>query len=211
LNRASAAATLPRMPTVDAVLLDLGNVLAFHDNALLCRRLAVRAGVSPEGLEAALSGPLAERINRGEVDGDGIRREVGRVLGRDLPAEGFAELFSSHFTLHEEVLPRVEALCARLPVVLLSNTNAIHWDFLRRRLPVLERFAGHCLSHVEGRVKPDPAFYLHAVQMASAVPSRCAFFDDIPAYVDAACALGLQGFVFTDAAAFEAQLGQLGL
>ena len=199
------------MPKVDAVLLDLGNVLAFHDNALLCRRLADAAHTLPEPLHAALHGPLAELINRGDLDAEGIRREVSRALNADLPMEAFIPLFSSHFTLHEAVLPRVEALCEQLPVVLLSNTNALHWDWLRPRLPVLERFRGHCLSHVERLVKPEPAIYQRAADIAGVPPSRCAFFDDIPAYVEAARGLGMSAFVFTDAERFAKDLASLGL
>ena len=61
---------------VDAVILDLGNVLVFHDNALLIRRIAARAGGGEEAeqrLAEALSGPLSEAINRGALDAEGIR------------------------------------------------------------------------------------------------------------------------------------------
>lgn len=199
---------------VDAVLLDLGNVLAFHDNALLCRRLADHAGTVPDALVeafASVEGGLAELINRGTLDPEGIRREVSHALNGDIPMAEFEQLFSSHFTVHEAVLPRVERLCAQVPVVLLSNTNALHWAWLRPRLPVLERFRAHCLSHEQGLVKPERAFYLKAAEMAGVPPERCAFFDDIPAYVHAAEALGIRGFVFTTAESFDAQLQELGL
>ncbi len=196
---------------VEAVLLDLGNVLAFHDNALLCRKLADAAQTLPEPLHAALQGPLAELINRGDLDAEGIRVEVSRALNANLPMEEFIPLFSSHFTIHDAVLRRVERLCEQVPVVLLSNTNALHWNWLRPRLPVLERFRGHCLSHVERLVKPEPAIYQRAADIAGVPLERCVFFDDIPAYVDAARAVGMKAFVFTDAAAFDRDLTGLGL
>ena len=202
------------MPQVDAVLLDLGNVLAFHDNALLCRRLAEHVGTVPDALVEAFSsieGGLAELINRGALDPEGIRREVSRTLNGDISMSDFERLFSSHFTVHEAVLPRVERLCAQVPVVLLSNTNALHWAFLRPRLPVLERFRAHCLSHERGLVKPEPAFYLAACEMAGVAPERCAFFADIPKYVEAADSLGIRGRLFTTAESFDAQLRALGL
>jgi glucose-1-phosphatase len=199
---------------VDAVILDLGNVLVFHDNPLLVRRIAARAGGGEEGerrLADALSGALSEAINRGGIDGEGIRREVCRLAGGDIPMPEFFELWSSHFTPHEAVFARVEALSRELPLVLLSNTNALHWEFLRERVPILERFQAFVLSHELRAAKPEPTVYLRAAQAAGVPPHRAAFFDDVPGYVEAACAVGLRGHVFSTAAAFEGQLRALGL
>lgn len=200
--------------SVDAVLLDLGNVLAFHDNALLIRRLAARGGSGLEGesrLAQALSGTLADAINRGELQGEDIRREVCRLAGSDIPYGEFFQLWSSHFTPHEAIFPRVEALSRAVPLVLLSNTNALHWEFLRERIPPLQRFHGFVLSHEVHAVKPEPAIYRRAAEAAGVSPERAAFFDDVPEYVAAARALGFRGHVFTDAARFEEQLAALGL
>lgn len=79
---------------IDAVILDLGNVLVFHDNALLVRRLAERGGTVPEVLAHALSGELAELINRGALGPEDIRREVCNILGVDVPMAEFFELWS---------------------------------------------------------------------------------------------------------------------
>jgi FMN phosphatase YigB (HAD superfamily) len=199
---------------VDAVVLDLGNVLVFHDNTLLIRRLAGRAGSGADGeqrLTEALSGPLAEAINRGELDGEGIRREVCRLAGADIPEPEFFELWSSHFTPNEAIFPRVEALSREVPLVLLSNTNALHWDFLRPRIPVLQRFHGFVLSHEVHALKPEAAIYRRAAGVAGVPPGRAAFFDDVPAYVDAARALGFRGHLFTGVERFDEQLRALGL
>ena len=93
-----------------AVILDLGNVLAFHDNALLFRRLGERAGLRAPEAERRLSGAGWTAANRGELDGEGIRRDVCGALGVDIPAGEFFALWSCHFTVHDAVLPRVEAL-----------------------------------------------------------------------------------------------------
>ena len=151
---------------ISSVLLDIGNVLVFHDNALLVRRLAERARTVPEVLGHALSGELSLLINTGVLGPEAIRQEVGRLLGADIPRAEFFELWSSHFTVNEAVLPRVEDLCARTKVVLVSNTNALHWEWLQPKLPVLKRFAGHVLSYEVQVAKPDPAIFLGVVLTA---------------------------------------------
>jgi HAD superfamily hydrolase (TIGR01509 family) len=87
----------------------------------------------------------------------------------------------------------------------------MQWHFLRPQLPVLERFSALVLSYELGRAKPDPEIFRAALRRVGRPPEACAFFDDVPAYVDAACALGIQGQAFTTAANFRGQLARLGL
>ncbi|RKH14285.1 HAD family phosphatase [Corallococcus sp. CA053C] len=199
------------VPAVKALLLDLGNVLVFHDNALLFARLAARAGLAPQEAARRLTGAGWTAANRGLLDAEGIRRDVCGALGVDLPMEEFAPLWSSHFTVHHAVLPRVEGLVGRVKLVLVSNTNALHVAYVKPLLPLLQRFDALVLSCEVGAVKPEPALYRIALEKAGCAPDEAAFFDDLPEFVDAARALGLRGFVFTDAPAFDAQLKSLGL
>lgn len=199
------------MARVRAVILDLGNVLVFHDNALLFRRLGQRAGLTGEEVAQRITGASWTDANRGLLDGEGIRRDVCGALGVDIPMPDFAALWSSHFTVHEAVLPRVEGLAGRVKRVLLSNTNALHVAWLRPRLPLLRGFDAVLMSCEVGLVKPEPAFFQLALQRAGCAPHEAAFFDDLPEYVEAANALGIRGHLFTDAPTFDAQLKALGL
>lgn len=199
------------MPAPRTVILDLGNVLVFHDNALLFHRLGQRAGLPAQEVTQRLTGAGWTAANRGLLDAEGIRKDVCRALGLDLPMEEFAPLWSSHFTVHEAVLPRVEGLVGRVKLVLLSNTNALHVAYVRPRLPVLQRFDAVLMSCEVGHVKPEPAFYRLALERAGCAPHEAAFFDDLPEFVEAANALGIRGHLFTDAPTFDVQLKALGL
>lgn len=196
---------------LDTVILDLGNVLVWHDNALLFERLAQRAGKDADWVARALTGPGWLAANRGELDAEGIRRLVSTALGVELPMAELEPLWSCHFTVHEEVLPLVERLVGRVKLVLLSNTNALHVKYLRPRLPLLERFDHLLFSNEVGQVKPEPAFYLEALRRAGTPPGRAVFFDDLPEYVEAARALGIHAERFQDAPTFARQLAALGL
>jgi putative hydrolase of the HAD superfamily len=194
-----------------ALIFDLGNVLVFHDNALLFARLGLRAGLGPQEVAQRLTGAGWTAANRGQLDAEGIRRDVCGALGVELPMEEFAPLWSSHFTVHQAVLPRVEGLEGRVKRLLLSNTNVLHAAYLRPKLPLLERFDAVLLSCEVGHVKPEPAFFQLALERAGCAPHEAAFFDDLPEFVEAANALGLRGHLFTDAPTFDAQLKALGL
>lgn len=201
------------MPRVDAVILDLGNVLVFHDNAYLFRRFADVAGFSgsAEDVTKRLPGDLWDRINRGALSGDGLRKAVCEPLGVELSAEYFFALWNCHFRVHDEVLPLIESLVGRVKLALLSNTNDLHAKFLIPQLPVLKSFDALVLSNEVKLAKPDAAIFETACKRVGVAPDRAAFFDDIQDYVDAAGRVGLHGRLFTTAEMFRKQLSELGL
>jgi glucose-1-phosphatase len=200
------------MPGIEVVFLDLGNVLAFHDDDVLCRRLSEYGGAPPEAIRERLLG-LWDPCNRGALAGDELRRAVSQASGATtlMDAETFFRIWTCYFRIHQEVLPLVEALLGRAQVALISNTNEMQWHFLRPQLPVLESFSALVLSYELGLAKPDPEIFRTALRRVGRPPEACAFFDDVSAYVDAACSLGIRGQVFTTAANFRVQLARLGL
>lgn len=198
------------MADVDAVVLDLGNVLVFHDDTLLIDRLAQLGGKTPEVVRAGLR-EVWEPCNQGRLAGEALRRAVGSAAGVELAEDEFRETWSCHFRFHEEVLPVVESLVGRVKLLLLSNTNATHLEWIRPRLPLLDRFDALVLSYRLGIAKPHPAIFAEAVRLAGTTADRTAFFDDVEAYAVAARSAGLRGHVFTDAPTFRRQLAALGL
>lgn len=194
---------------IDALILDLGNVLAFHDNEKLFTEMARAFGSTREAMRARLDGGLWERVNTGRLPGDSLRQELVARLGKQLSPADWFELWNCHFTVHDEMVREVERLVGRVRLVLLSNTHDQHVAFLRPRLPVLERFDGLVLSCEVGHMKPDEAIYRRALALAAVAPGRAAFFDDVPRYAEAATALGLHGRVFTTVDAFREQLRAL--
>jgi putative hydrolase of the HAD superfamily len=196
---------------VDALLLDLGNVFVFHDNALLYRRLGARAGLSGEEVGRRFAERVWPPIVTAPRDEAAIRNEVCLALGIRLEAAEFHRLFTSHFTLHDELVPAVERLIGRVRLGILSNTNAAHARWCREHIPVLDRFDAVLLSHEVGLAKPDPAFYRAALSRLGTEPGRTLFFDDLPEYVQAARAMGMRAEVFTTAEAFADSLAAAGL
>ncbi len=192
-----------------ALLLDLGNVLVFHDNELLFTRMAEAFRTTREQLRARLDAGVWERVNRGQLPGDALRRELCARLGAEVSEDDFFRLWNCHFTVNPKMVTAVEALEGRFTRVLLSNTHDLHVRYLRPLLPVLQRFDALVLSCEVGKVKPEPEIYARALQAAGCGAGEAAFFDDVPAYVEGARAVGIAARVFTTVERFEADLAEL--
>ena len=96
-------------------------------------------------------------------------------------------------------------------LVLLSNTNQIHFEMLRHRLPALRHFHHLVLSYEVKAMKPRPEIYRAAVECAGCLPEQCFYTDDIPAYVEAARAVGIDAVQFESAAQAERELAARGI
>ena len=140
-----------------ALILDLGNVLIFHDNDKLYRDLAVASGTTPDAVIAALNSEAGRRMNITDGPPELVYEIVAPAIGFPGTVEEFAAIWNGIFRPNDAIVPMIEALHGRLPLVVLSNTNAMHMAHIRPVLPILERFDAVLTSHELGLVKPDAA------------------------------------------------------
>jgi glucose-1-phosphatase len=83
-----------------------------------------------------------------------------------------------------------ESLKTRLPRLVLSNTNAIHMDYIFEHYRFLDDFDAHVFSHEVGLLKPDAAIYRLTLQKYGLTAERTVFVDDLTANVEGPAALG---------------------
>ena len=82
---------------------------------------------------------------------------------------------------------------------LLSNTNDLHWEEIKRRFFMADGYTCNDLfdkvfvSHEMQLTKPSPEIYRQAVQETGAQAGECFFIDDAEINVEAAIQEGLQG------------------
>ncbi len=196
--------------SLDAIVLDLGNVLAFHDNTKLFAEMARAFDTTPEAMKARLDGGLWERVNRGQLPGDSLRVELVQRLGKELTPQQWVDVWTCHFSINQPMVAMVQFLVGQVKLVLLSNTHDQHVAFVRPQLPVLEAFDGLVLSCDVGLIKPEKAIYEKALALAGTSPWKTAYFDDIKSYAIAATQVGMHGRVFTTVEQFQEDLAKLG-
>jgi len=195
---------------IKAVIFDLGRVIVPFDFMRGYARISELTGI-PAGDVSARIKPtgLVERFESGQIEPRPFVQELSAVLGLKCTYEEFCEIWSSIFlpyTLVPDSL--LEAIAKKYRLVLLSNTNAIHFNMLRENYPILRHFHALVLSHEVGAMKPAPLIYQRAVEAAGCRPEECFFTDDIPEYVEGARKYGIDAVQFESAAQIEAELRQ---
>lgn len=175
----------------DAVVFDLGGVLAEFGGVERMQKLARMD--SPDQMWARwLSCDWVRRFERGHCPPEEFAAGLVAEWELELTGDEFLTEFREWLV---GPLPGAEELVARtrdvLPVAVLSNTNAVHWEAGAHRWPLLRMFDRSFLSFEIGMVKPDPEIFSHVVTTLDTDPERVVFLDDNMLNVDQALAEGL--------------------
>jgi putative hydrolase of the HAD superfamily len=195
-----------------ALAFDLGNVLVRVDHLRFCRRLADLAGVSPEtAYDRIFASDLEPAFDTGRLSPQAFHRRVLDLFGVALPFPEFCRSWCEIFDPMPGMAEVVARLKGRLPLFLVSNTNALHFPYIWERYPLIHDFTGYILSYQTGSRKPEPAFYRMLLQKAACPPAACLFIDDKLPFVEAARAHGLTAWQFTGPEDFTRDLRDQGL
>lgn len=100
---------------------------------------------------------------------------------------------------------------AGVPLYIITNFGDEFWSMFRPTQPLFDRFEDILVSGVEKLVKPDPAIYRRALDRFGLEAARTLFIDDVPANIAGAASVGIDGHVFTGAAAATQWLRDRGL
>lgn len=183
---------------IKALIFDLGKTIVPFDfkrgYAAMEQRCPYPAAEIPKRIGAT---DLVIRFESGKVEPEAFVEELCQILDLQMSYEEFRGIWFSIFlpeTLIEESW--LAALGQRYPLVLLSNTNAIHFEMLEANYPILQLFQRRVLSHEVGAMKPSPIIYEAAIAKAGCRPGECFFTDDVAAYVEGACRCGMDAVQF---------------
>jgi len=155
---------------------------------------------------------LVVRFESGQIAPEEFVQELCGVLDLRMEYPRFCEVWSSIF-LPETLIPEslLEGLRRRYRLLLLSNTNAIHFEMIRENYALLKHFDEYILSYEVGAMKPTPRIYEEAIARAGCEPGECFFADDIPEYVEGARKAGIDAVRFESAGQIENELRKRGV
>ncbi len=183
---------------MEACLFDLGGVLAGFDHWKFCRRLSEKADhSSPEEIyRIVFQEELNEQFECGTVSGEEFYQTLCSTLNLTISQDEFRDLWCDIFQNNPGMGTLLEALHGRARLVLISNTNPWHLDYIRERFSFMELFDSLILSYDLGIRKPDQRIFQAALDAAKARPDQCLYFDDLESNIQAAGRLGIPSVLF---------------
>jgi len=183
---------------IEALLFDLGKVLVDFDFDLGMKRFAARTSLSPEEFKAIiLDQTWVRRYEHGEISTTEFHRylrEHGKLEMSILEFhEAWASVFLPGLIVPEKLLANLKA---RYPLILVSNTNEAHVEFVAKNYGVLDYFDHKIFSHEVGSMKPDRKIYDAAIAVAGKPAEALFFTDDREENIESAAKLGIRAHQF---------------
>jgi putative hydrolase of the HAD superfamily len=201
-------------PSLKTFWFDLGNVILPFDFTPAFKRLS-RHGAQTEDIRKFFKDRpyLESACDKGTVTAHKLYRMLRKHFGfSKLTYREFQIIWNGIFKENREV----SALIRRLRregyrLILVSNTNKLHFDHIVKTYPVMGEFHHHVLSYKEKTRKPERAIYHKALRLSRAAKHQIFYADDRADFTSAASRHGVHVHTFTHAAGLKASLRQHGI
>ena len=198
---------------IKACLFDMGNVLVYFSHERMCENVAKVSGASFELVQKILiQDGLLFQIECGQITEEELHQQFQVLSKTSVGQSQFLTAIADIFELNESMVSLIDELKKQsLKLVLLSNTSANHFNFIRDQFSILDAFDDMTTSFHVGALKPDESIYLDAIERAGCLPEQCFYTDDIEAYVLKGRDLGLHAEIYTTTDKTRQALRNLGV
>ncbi|HCM25448.1 MAG: hypothetical protein A2Z99_10350 [Treponema sp. GWB1_62_6] len=200
---------------IKAVAFDFGNVISLPQDTDDLNRLAEIVGVDRTTMNELAMKDRAD-YDRGALSGKEYYARGLSKLGKVFDEEALAALVKADLESWANVNPATVALmdevkAAGAKIAILSNMPHEFLALSRVRFPFFSNLDAGIYSCEIGVNKPDRAIYEALLTALDSRAGEVVFFDDIAANVSGARALGMEAFVWTDAASARDRLVAFGV
>jgi putative hydrolase of the HAD superfamily len=198
---------------IRAILFDLGRVIVPFEFRRGYERMEPHCGIPATEIPKRIGETdLVRRFEKGQISPQDFVRDLTAHLGLQIGYEEFCGIWTSIFLPHTLVPESlIKGLAARYRMILVSNTNEIHFEMIRRTYPLLRHFHVLVLSHEAGSMKPEPEIYRRAIEAAGCEPGECFFTDDMPEFIAGARTAGIDAVQFENAEQLRRELRSRGV
>ena len=193
---------------IKAIIFDFGRVITAQKPLSLFRSYEEELGLDPDTINSIMFDSQAwQDTLLGRKTTEEFWHLIGPELGLSTADEvnRFRRRYHADEAINEAVLDLIRKLRGRYKLAILSNSppDLTRWlaDWEMRDL-----FEVVFCSGDEGMIKPDPAAFKLTLERLGVEPGEAVFIDDTPEHVEAARKLGIQGIIFTTAAALKDDL-----
>ena len=183
---------------IRTVIFDMGNVLINFSHEKACRQIAALADRSADDVFKVLfASGLEMQYEAGQISRTTLLQELDAGLNCQLDGGKVIDAACDIFWAK----PDMESLAAGIKksgyrMILLSNVNEDHFDYIKARYEFPKIFDELVLSYQVGACKPDEKIYQQAVSVAKCAADECVFIDDVQENIDAAHRHGIRGITY---------------
>lgn len=200
---------------IRAIIFDIGRVLVRIDLARAQKALSNGSSLSAQKLWSAIEkDPRWKDWQEGRVSPRDWHRNLCQRFGMTLSFEDFVNAWNAALDptpIHPDTF--FATLSKKYRLALLSNTDPIHVACLEETYSFYAYFPKPVRIYSCGvaACKPDPLVFQQALKACKVHANQAVYVDDIPAFAQAACALGMHGLCYSSPEQLRADFERLGI
>lgn len=196
---------------IKTFIFDLGKVIVpyDHDRGLLL--LEENCGVAIDDLRRRIYASKELILYQtGKISSMEFYEALKQILNLKMDFKEFTRVWNHTFTLTPLIEESViENLARKYRMLILSDTNELHFEFIRESFPILRHFDDFVLSYEVGALKPAEEIFRAAIEKANCSAEECFFTDDILANVEAARKIGINAVQFVTSEKFQEEIREI--
>ncbi len=199
---------------ITTIFFDIGNVLMGFEHVRIWQQLSTVSPYAADDIRQRIqSRDLLNRHEIGAISSEELYQQTRNLVDIESSVSfvQFCRLWGEIFWPQDAVIALADALRREYQVILLSNTNEIHWNYLVENFRIFSQVNKVVLSFQVKAMKPTPPIYAEALRCANTPAEQCVFIDDTPANIEAAHTLGIHGIQCRSAEQVEGELHDLGV
>jgi putative hydrolase of the HAD superfamily len=187
---------------IKAVVFDFGRVICYGPEKEEREEIALLAGIPPETLDR-LDGQYRCEYDRGTYGGREYYKFILGMKGIFLDDESLDRIAAADSDCWKHINPGTVRLMwdikqAGFKLGILSNMPHDFLGWARRNIPVFAGADAAVFSCELKLIKPEAKIYEISASRLGCEYKEIAFFDDLEDNIQAACSLGINGFVWKD-------------
>ena len=198
---------------INAIIFDLGNVLIGFDHHIAVKRILKYTDKSARDIyDFFFDSELTRTFEKGLIGPQEFFREVKKRLNLKISYDEFLPIWNEIFFPKPETEEFIRRLDGSLRLVLLSNINKIHFEYLRKNFScALSLFDKMILSCMVGFIKPQRQIYELAISQTQADRKNIIYVDDRKDLIEAATGYGINSIRFEGIEQLRSQFERLGI
>jgi len=186
---------------ISCVIFDLGNVILFFDHLKMASKISNLTGRNPENdFRTVIEDESWQIFEKGFMSPKIFYNKFLSLLKlspNDIDFNSFKQYFNNIFYPNKAMITLIKDLKKTgTRLILLSNTNELHYEFIKKNFPIVNIFDAHVLSYKEGRRKPEQEIFRKAIRVAGCKAENILYIDDISKYTEVASDFGIKTLTY---------------
>ena len=183
---------------IHTLFLDLGNVLVRYNPTEAIKHFSKHTPVPIDKIfTLILEDGLIDRFEEGRMTTKEFYTSISSLTKWSGTFDDFQDVWANMFYVNPFMEDVIKKLKGKYPLIMLSNTNELHFGLIRDTFPISDQMDEFVLSYKVGFIKPKKEIYLAAIETAGVEPEKCLFIDDREENCEGARSMGINTIQYT--------------